>query len=98
MEIRRKGGSFVLSARQLTFPRSGLERGSCIDNHTVVLFEQGDELSASGTGDSGFRFLLVSGKPLGEPIAWQGPIILNAQAKLRTAFREYLNSTFIKHP
>jgi hypothetical protein len=49
------------------------------------------------TEDSSVRFLLVSGKPLGEPVAWYGPIVMNTQEELRTAFEEYQNGTFIKH-
>ncbi|MBP1620885.1 MAG: Pirin domain protein [Acidobacteria bacterium] len=47
-------------------------------------------------GGSGFRFLLVSGKPLGEPVAWRGPIVMNTEEELATAFREYRQGTFIK--
>jgi hypothetical protein len=49
------------------------------------------------TEDSSVRFLLVSGKPLGEPVAWYGPIVMNTQEELRIAFEEYQNGTFIKH-
>ncbi len=42
------------------------------------------------------RFLLVSGKPIGEPIAWQGPIVMNTQAELRVAFMDLENGTFIR--
>ena len=73
-----------------------LERGPFLDDHSVVLFEDGDEVSAAAA-DIPFRFLLVSGRPLGEPVAWQGPIVMNTQEELRTAFREYRNGTFIKH-
>ncbi len=48
-------------------------------------------------GDRGVRFLLVSGKPIGEPIAWRGPIVMNTQAELRVAFDEYAEGTFLKH-
>jgi redox-sensitive bicupin YhaK (pirin superfamily) len=43
------------------------------------------------------RFLLVSGRPLQEPVAWQGPIVMNTEEELRTAFREYREGTFLKH-
>jgi len=95
-------GSFAGESDPFAYKAEGanyfdFERSSCIDDHTVVLFEDGEELSAAATHDSGFRFLLVSGKPLGEPVAWQGPIVMNTQEELRTAFREYRNGTFIKH-
>ena len=49
-----------------------------------------------GAGPSGLRFLLVSGKPIGEPVAWRGPIVMNTEEELATAFAEYRNGTFIK--
>jgi redox-sensitive bicupin YhaK (pirin superfamily) len=67
-----------------------------IDNRTIVLFDKGDEFSIKATSDS-LRFLLLTGKPLNEPVAWQGPIVMNTQAELETAFREYRERTFIKH-
>jgi len=66
------------------------------DNGTLVLFEDGGEMVAAA-GDTGARFLLISGKPLGEPVAWQGPIVMNTQAELQVAFEEYRQGTFIKH-
>ena len=47
-------------------------------------------------GEKGIRFLLVSGKPIQEPVAWHGPIVMNTQAELQTAMRELRNGTFIK--
>ena len=47
-------------------------------------------------GDDGVRFLLVSGKPLEEPVAWYGPIVMNTQQELRQAFRELQEGTFIR--
>jgi redox-sensitive bicupin YhaK (pirin superfamily) len=47
-------------------------------------------------GDEGIRFLLVSGKPIEEPVAWDGPIVMNTKEELRQAFRELDNHTFIK--
>ena len=43
------------------------------------------------------RFLLISGRPIGEPVAWYGPIVMNSEAELRVAFEEYRKGTFIKH-
>src|SRR5262249_1901750 len=65
-------------------------------NHSLVLFDRGDEIVVQA-GPGGIRFLLVSGKPLEEPVAWHGPIVMNTQAELRQAFRELHEGTFIKH-
>ncbi|MHB8094939.1 MAG: pirin family protein [Candidatus Aminicenantales bacterium] len=73
-----------------------LERKPLVDEHSVVLFGDGDSIAVS-TEDVPVRFLFVSGKPLGEPVAWQGPIVMNTQEELRTAFREYREGSFIKH-
>ena len=64
-------------------------------NHSLVLFDRGDEITVQG-GPEGIRFLLVSGKPLEEPVAWYGPIVMNTQAELRQAMRELQLGTFIK--
>jgi len=63
---------------------------------TLVLYGPGDSVTVSSDKKS-VRFLLVAGRPLEEPIAWQGPIVMNTQAELRTAFREYQDGTFVKH-
>ena len=47
-------------------------------------------------GQEGIRFLLVSGKPLGEPVAWYGPIVMNTQQQLQKAFQELEEGTFLK--
>jgi redox-sensitive bicupin YhaK (pirin superfamily) len=60
-----------------------------------VLFDRGDELTVQA-GDDGIRFLLVSGKPLEEPVAWYGPIVMNTQEQLRQAFQELEKGTFLK--
>ena len=65
------------------------------DNRSLVLFDHGDEVSVQA-GDEGIRFLLVSGKPLGEPVAWYGPIVMNTQEELRQAFQELQEGTFLK--
>ncbi len=64
------------------------------DNHTVVLFGQGDEVLVEAN-DDGVRFLLISGKPLKEPVAWYGPIVMNTQEELRQAFTELREGTFL---
>jgi len=65
-------------------------------DRTLVLFDRGDEVRVTA-GEHGIRFLLVSGEPLDEPVAWYGPIVMNTQAELRTAFEEYEKGTFLKH-
>jgi redox-sensitive bicupin YhaK (pirin superfamily) len=65
-------------------------------NHSLVLFDRGDVIAVQA-GPEGIRFLLVSGKPLKEPVAWYGPIVMNTQAQLQQAMRELQNGTFIKH-
>jgi hypothetical protein len=64
-------------------------------NRSLVLFDQGDEVVVRA-GDEGVRFLLVSGMPLKEPVAWRGPIVMNTQEELRQAFEELDRGTFIK--
>jgi quercetin 2,3-dioxygenase len=70
--------------------------GKGIGSGHAVLFGAGDEVTIAA-GDSGVRLLLVSGRPLNEPVAWGGPIVMNAQAELDRAFDEYRRGTFIKH-
>src|SRR5688500_5727197 len=66
-----------------------------LKNRSLVLFDSGDEVVVDA-GDEGIRFLLVSGKPIEEPVAWHGPIVMNTQAELRQAMRELQLGTFIK--
>ena len=65
-------------------------------NGTLILFEDGRSVHIE-TGDASVRFLLISGKPLNEPIAWHGPIVMNNQAELQLAFDEYRAGTFLKN-
>jgi redox-sensitive bicupin YhaK (pirin superfamily) len=65
-------------------------------NHSLVLFDRGDEIVVQ-SGDEGIRFLLVSGKPIEEPVAWRGPIVMNTQEELRQAVAELHTGAFIKH-
>jgi redox-sensitive bicupin YhaK (pirin superfamily) len=67
-----------------------------IGNRELVVFDSGDDVTVEA-GEAGIRFLLVSGRPLREPIAWYGPIVMNTQAELRQAFAEYQAGTFLKH-
>ncbi len=73
-----------------------MKRSCVCGDETIVHYGDGDELSVAGE-KSGVRFLLISGKPIGEPVAWYGPIVMNTQDELRTAFKEYQNGTFIKY-
>ena len=66
-----------------------------VKNHSLVLFDRGDEIRVQA-GPAGIRFLLVSGKPLEEPVAWYGPIVMNTQAQLRQAMTDLQTGTFIK--
>ena len=66
-----------------------------LDNRTLILFTDGDTLTVT-TNDDSVRFLLISGKPLNEPIAWHGPIVMNTQTELARAFKEYQNGTFLQ--
>jgi redox-sensitive bicupin YhaK (pirin superfamily) len=65
-------------------------------NRSLVVFDSGDEVTVQA-GDEGIRFLLISGKPIEEPVAWHGPIVMNTQAELQQAVAELRNGTFIKH-
>jgi redox-sensitive bicupin YhaK (pirin superfamily) len=64
-------------------------------NRSLVLFDRGDEVVVQA-GDEGIRFLLISGKPIEEPVAWYGPIVMNTQEELRHAFAELQSGNFIK--
>ena len=66
------------------------------EDRCLVLFDGGDEVTVQA-GKQGIRFLLVAGKPLREPVAWNGPIVMNTQAELRQAFKELEEGTFLKH-
>jgi redox-sensitive bicupin YhaK (pirin superfamily) len=61
----------------------------------LVLFDSGDEVVVQAW-DDGIRLLLVSGKPLEEPLAWHGPIVMNTQEQLQQAFEELREGTFLK--
>ena len=76
---------------------AGAVEGQAVTNRDLVLFGPGDSLAVDA-GTEGIRFLLISGRPLGEPIAWRGPIVMNTKAELELAFKEYHEGTFIKHP
>jgi hypothetical protein len=67
-----------------------------VRNQTLILFDTGEEFAIKATGKH-VRFLLLTGEPLNETIAWRGPIVMNTQAELETAFREYQEGNFVKH-
>jgi redox-sensitive bicupin YhaK (pirin superfamily) len=73
-----------------------IERNPFAVDGNLVLFGDG-ELVTISTDDSPVRFLLISGKPIKEPVAWYGPIVMNTQEELEIAFKEYNKGTFIKH-
>ena len=66
-----------------------------IGNRSLILFDTGDEVTVQA-GDEGVRFLLVSGKPFHEPVAWRGPIVMNTQEQLRQAFAELQDGSFLR--
>jgi quercetin 2,3-dioxygenase len=93
-------GKFCNASGPLAVPTEGvgwadtaLPTGA--ENHSLVLFGTGDEVTVQA-GDEGVRFLLVSGKPIREPVAWYGPIVMNTQEELRQAFEELDRGTFLK--
>jgi quercetin 2,3-dioxygenase len=73
-----------------------LKRSCVCGDGTIVLYGDGDEVSVTSE-KNGVRFLLVSGKPIGEPVAWYGPIVMNTQEELKLALEEYRNGTFLRH-
>jgi hypothetical protein len=75
---------------------SGEQDGYLADNRSLVVFDAGDEVTVQA-GDEGMRFLLVTGKPLQEPIAWHGPIVMNTKDEIRQALDDYRAGTFLKH-
>lgn len=83
---------YVIEGSGYFDPESEREIGA----ENVVIFEDGDKVEIKA-GDKTLRFLLISGKPIGEPVAWYGPIVMNTEEELQIAFDEYRNGTFIKH-
>jgi redox-sensitive bicupin YhaK (pirin superfamily) len=75
--------------------RSGTPIRERAGNRSLVLFDSGDGVTVQ-TGEEAMRFLLVSGKPLEEPVAWHGPIVMNSEAEIEQAYAELRNGTFIK--
>ena len=93
-------GKFCNASGPLAVPTEGVGWADVIppsqaEDRSLVLFDRGDEVTVQA-GDEGMRFLLVSGKPLEEPVAWYGPIVMNTQEELREAFRELQTGKFLK--
>ncbi len=94
-------GYFCKEKKPFTYEAEGenyfdMETDPLASNGTLILFEDGRSVHIE-TGDASIRFLLISGKPLNEPIAWHGPIVMNNQAELQLAFDEYRAGTFLKN-
>jgi redox-sensitive bicupin YhaK (pirin superfamily) len=111
VDITRHAFAYVFAGsgtfRNASSPRPVLtdNTGTSTDDHAVyndardrslVVFDRGDEITVQA-GDQGIRFLLVSGRPLEEPVAWYGPIVMNTEAELQQAFQEIRSGQFIKH-
>src|SRR5262245_14413218 len=93
-------GKFCNASAPLAVPTEGTgwsdtKLSTEADNRSLILFDQGDELCVEA-GEKGIRFLLCSGQPLKEPVAWYGPIVMNTQEELRRAYKELEDGTFIK--
>jgi redox-sensitive bicupin YhaK (pirin superfamily) len=72
------------------------ESATKVENRSLIVFDSGDEVRVQA-GEEGIRFLLVSGQPLNEPVAWRGPIVMNTQTELQQAFAELQDGTFLKN-
>jgi quercetin 2,3-dioxygenase len=93
-------GKFCNASGPLAVPTEGVgwldtDPPTEAENRSLVLFDRGDEIVVQA-GDDGIRFLLISGKPIQEPVAWYGPIVMNTQEQLRQAFEELDQGTFLK--
>jgi len=93
-------GTFANASGPLAVPTEGVRWIETnppqeADNRSLVLFDSGDEVVVHA-GEEGIRFLLVSGQPLQEPVAWYGPIVMNTQEQLQQAFTELREGTFLK--
>ena len=94
-------GYFCREKNPFTYEVEGInyfdiQRDPFVGNGTIVLFDDGDEIMVF-TETHKVRFLLISGKPIGESVAWYGPIVMNTHDELRIAFEEYEQGTFIKY-
>jgi redox-sensitive bicupin YhaK (pirin superfamily) len=94
-------GKFCNASAPLSVPTEGVQwlettPPTEADNRSLILFDSGDEVVVQA-GEDGVRFLLVSGQPLEEPVAWYGPIVMNTQEQLQQAFAELQEGTFLRH-
>jgi redox-sensitive bicupin YhaK (pirin superfamily) len=94
------GGKFrdasgPLAVRNELAEESGVVDTGAVGNRSLVLFDRGDEVVVQA-GEEGIRFLLVSGKPIDEPVAWYGPIVMNTEDELQRAYAELRDGSFIK--
>lgn len=87
--------AYVIDGKGAFGPPSQAEAQTLVGDRHLVSFEDGDAITVSAPSEP-VRFLLISGQPIGEPIAWQGPIVMNTQEELRVAFDELKQGTFIK--
>jgi len=93
-------GKFCNASGPLAVPTEGVgwadtSLPTAAENRSLVLFDSGDEVTVQA-GPDGIRFLLVSGKPLQEPVAWYGPIVMNTQEQLQQAYAELQDGTFLQ--
>jgi len=93
------GGKFCNASAPLAVPTEGIGWADTsppkeADDRSLVLFDRGDEVEVQA-GEDGIRFLLVSGKPLQEPVAWYGPIVMNTQEELQQAYTELQQGKFL---
>jgi len=93
-------GYFCKEKKPFSYDREGsnyfdMNQDPFVVNGDLVLFRDGDQVMVS-TEEDPVRFLLISGKPIGEPVAWYGPIVMNTNDELRIAFEEFNNGTFVK--
>jgi redox-sensitive bicupin YhaK (pirin superfamily) len=95
-------GRFCNASEPLAVPTEGVGWADTslpteAENRSLVLFDRGDEVTVQAS-EHGVRFLLASGRPLREPVAWYGPIVMNTQEEVRRAYEELQRGTFLKHP
>ena len=93
-------GKFCNASEPLAVPTEGVKwlettPPTEAGNRSLILFDRGDDVAVQA-GDEGIRFLLVSGKPLQEPVAWYGPIVMNTQVQLQEAYEQLREGTFLK--